>query len=376
LRGLAFTEEDAKIYDQEDENGHYLTRSLRRTGGEDRREDRPSMYYGIKGPDGVDVFPIGPGGYESRWICGQKKYEDLKSDGLIEWKQLRDGRWWPYQKFYLEGRRKLASNLWDDIEGNKKASRDMKALFGEKIFDSPKPVGLIQKCVGIGAEEEAIILDFFAGSGTTAHAVLDLNKEDGGDRKFILVQLPEPCDPDSAAANAGFVTIADICEERVRRVIKKLNDEDAGKLPLDGEEKQDRGFRVFKLAESNFLAWNADIPRNDVATLEKQLEMHVDHVRDGRTAEDRLYELLLKSGFPLTTPVETLTIEDKAVYSVAEGEMLICLDGGLTLETIRAMAARKPSRVVCLDEGFSGNDQLKTNAVQTFKDKNVHFQTV
>jgi adenine-specific DNA-methyltransferase len=253
---------------------------------------------------------------------------------------------------------------------NEEGTKELRALFGEQLLEYPKPVSLLRSLVALASANDDIILDFFAGSGTTAHAVLDSNKEDGGNRKFILVQLPEPTDRDD------YPTIADICEERVRRVIKKLNDEDAGKLALEGEQKQDRGFRVFKLAESNFLAWNADIPQNDVATLEKQLEMHVDHVRDGRTAEDRLYELLLKSGFPLTTPVETLTIEGKTVYSIAEGEMLICLDKGLTLEAIRAMAARKPSRVVCLDEGFAANDQLKTNAVQTFKDKNVQFHTV
>ena len=140
--------------------------------------------------------------------------------------------------------------------------------------------------------------------------------------------------------------------------------------------KEDRGFRVFKLAESNFKPWNAQVS-HDAPALERQLEMHVDHIREGRTADDILYEILLKSGFPLTTPVETITMAGLTVYSVASGALFICLERALTLELIRAMAERKPERVVCLDEGFAGNDQLKANAVQIFKTKGVtSFKTV
>src|SRR5262249_2192498 len=156
-------------------------------------------------------------------------------------------------------------------------------------------------------------------------------------------------------------TIADITKERVRRVIKKLNEEGSGDLPLDGASQQDRGFRVFKLAESNFTPWDADAPK-DAPTLGKKLELHVEHVREGPSADDLLYELLLKSGFSLTTPVEKMSLAGKEVYSIAGGAQLICLDRELTLEAIRAIAAKKPERVVCLDEGFADNDQLKANA--------------
>lgn len=230
-------------------------------------------------------------------------------------------------------------------------------------------------------KENHVILDFFAGSGSTAHAVFDTNKADNGNRKFILVQLPEPTE------NKEFPTIADITKERVRRVIQKMNDEEAGQLQLS--EKQDRGFRVFKLAESNFKAWDASTAKDGKA-LEKQLELHIEHVREGRTSEDILYEILLKSGYPLTTPVEKIALgfdtdgkstrptqpAGKTVYSVAGGGMLICLEKELTLEAVRAMAEMKPKRVVCLDLGFAGNDQLKTNAVQIFKNKEIVFKTV
>lgn len=188
---------------------------------------------------------------------------------------------------------------------------------------------------------------------------------------FVLVQLPEP------TGRPDYPTIAEICKERVRRVIRKLNDENIEKLDLDGDNKKDRGFRVFKLAESNFQPWNANVPQSDVAALQQQLEMHVDHVRDSRTDDDLLYELLLKSGYPLTSTIEKVNVAGKTFYSVADGLLLVCLEKELTHELIKAMAERKPERVVCLDEGFAGNDQLKTNAVQTMKAKGVtSFKTV
>ncbi|HJX64769.1 MAG TPA: DNA methyltransferase [Polyangia bacterium] len=248
------------------------------------------------------------------------------------------------------------------------------------MFDNPKPTSLVKKMLSLTtcSSEPNVILDFFAGSGTTAHAVLDLNKQDGGDRKFILVQLPEP------TGRTDYATIADITKERVRRVIKKLDDEDAeaGKqLSLTDKsapapKPQDRGFRVFKLAESNFKPWNADIPK-DAKTLTEQLELHIDHIRPGRGEADLLYEILLKTGYPPTTPVETIQLAGKTVYSAAGGAFLICLERPLTLDVIRAMAERKPERAVCLDEGFAGNDQLKANAVQIFRSKGVvSFKTV
>ena len=152
--------------------------------------------------------------------------------------------------------------------------------------------------------------------------------------------------------------------------------EDKGKLALNGK-KLDLGFRVFKLAESNFKPWNANLPTGDVAMLKQQLELHIDHIREGRTAEDILYEILLKSGFPLATPVEKVAMEGKTVFSVAGRALLICLERNLTLDLIRAMAEQKPERVVCLDEDFAVNDQLKSNAVQIFKTKGVtSFKTV
>jgi adenine-specific DNA-methyltransferase len=261
------------------------------------------------------------------------------------------------------------------------ATQDFTSVFdGQKVFDNPKSYIDLKRLIEYLTEPNDIVLDFFAGSASTAHAVLFANCDSSPDRKFICVQLPEPCNEETPSGRAalalGMKTIADVCKERVRRVIKKLNDEDAGKLDMDGGMKPDRGFRVFKLAESNFTTWDAQVSHEPKA-LQNQLDFHVDHIREARTADDILYELLLKSGFPLTTPVEKLTLAGKTVHRVASGALMICLERELTLELIRAIAEGKPERVVCLDEGFAGNDQLKANAVQTFKTKGiVKFQTV
>ncbi len=313
------------------------------------------------------VYGIGEDGLGYRYFTGPKRAKATKG------------------KFYsgvpLDRRQQLAQgavkklkpilNWYDfaDAFGNCRHEGEMEFGSGKK------PVAFLQKLLSMATDnkEPCLVLDFFAGSGSTAHAVLDLNRQDGGLRRFILVQLPEPTERED------LVTIADICKERVRRVIKKLNDEDAAREPGLFDEngpKQDRGFRVFKLAESNFKLWNADVP-HDEKTLIQQLELHIDHIRQDRMQEDILYEILLKDGFPLTAPVETLQLAGKTVYSVAEGALFICLERELTLELIRAMAEKKPERVVCLDEGFAGNDQLKANAVHIFKTRGVtSFKTV
>lgn len=390
LSGIPLDEGDEKRFSEEDKRGKYSTLQLRKTGNADRRSDRPSMYYSVQAPDGTLVFPIGPGGYESRWRFGPDTYKNFSADGLIVWKQVdRDGTrlWQPYVKYYLEGRTKRPSPLWDDIDGNKKASHEVKALLGERVFSNPKPTQLITRLMEVAgvADTGGIVLDFFAGSGTTGHAVLDLNERAPEKCTFVLVQLPEPLDEtvrdqEAAASFCNAIgkprNIAELTKERVRRVGKRLEDANTGKLVLDGTRGVDRGFRVFKLDESNFKPWDAGVA-HEPETLKKQLELHVDHVRKGRTPDDLLAELLLKSGFPLTTPVTKVTLAGKTVHSVADGALFVCLEDKLTLELIRAMADRKPERVVCLDQGFAGADQLKANAVQIFKTKGVtSFKTV
>jgi adenine-specific DNA-methyltransferase len=330
-----------------------------------------SQFYRLETPDGRVLDPP-PG---RCWLFTEARMHREIAANNIWFGKAGDGV--PRVKRFLSDARQgiTPSTLWlaDAAGANEKAKKEVSTLFEDTIvFDAPKPTKLVQRMLSIATEDAAqdVVLDFFAGSGTTAHAVLDLNKQDGGNRRFILVQLPEP------TGREDYPTIADITKERVRRVIAKLSDEDAGKLDLDGGTAPDRGFRVFKLAESNFKPWNAQVA-HDAQALEEQLDLHVDHVREGRSNEDLLYEILLKSGFPLTTPVDAVPMAGKTVYAVAGGALFICLERELTLEVIRTMADSRPERVVCLDEGFAGNDQLKANAVQIFKTKGVtSFKTV
>jgi adenine-specific DNA-methyltransferase len=258
---------------------------------------------------------------------------------------------------------------------------------GDTDFRSgKKPIAFISEWINqsVSGDESAIILDFFAGSASTAHAVLDLNKQDKGNRKFILVQLPEPCAEDSEALKAGCKTIADIGKERIRRVIKKFNEEEEGKLDLNEADKQDRGFRVFKLDKSNFKQWQQLAPSTPPYEIVEQLELHIDHISHKATPEDLLYEILLKAGFTPSERIETKIIADKNVFSVADGGLLLCLEDTVTKELIDAVAEAEPMQFICLDSAFHGNDQLKANAVQTFaarnmqKEKHTHiiFKTV
>jgi adenine-specific DNA-methyltransferase len=375
IEGLPMTDEDAKIYDQEDSHGKYLIRPLRRTGGEDRREDRPSMFYELIAPDGQKILPYGPTGYESRWICGIDKYNDLLKNNLIEWRKIKKNNsesWQVYQKYYLEGRLKQPSNLWDNLEGNKKATRDMRSLFNDKkIFDYPKPVELIQRIIKlISFDSSDIILDFFAGSCTTAHSVLALNKEDDGNRKFICVQLPEKCDENSEAFKAGYKTIAEIGKERIRRVIKKIQEEQNGKLDLDGNAtKQDLGFKVFKLQESNFKIWRSNIETEE--ELVAQMQRHLEPLDEHAKTEDVLYELLIKSGVQLTAKIK----EKNGYILVNDNEIALMLEK-VDNKIIQQIIVAKPQKVFALDRLFKNNDKLKTNTALQMKDAGIEFKAI
>jgi adenine-specific DNA-methyltransferase len=307
-------------------------------------------------------------------------------------------RGWRWKKIELHDGSYICGEIWFDKDENTQPSlikflKDLDKLLlrsiislksdggieVEKIFEGknfysyPKPTSLIKILIESIPKDDSIVLDFFAGSCTTANSVLDLNKEDARNRKFIMVQLPEPCNEKTEAFKSGYKTIADIGKERIRKVIKKIEKERDGKLDF-GEPKQDLGFKVFKLDKSNFKIWDGSIANKPI---QEQLKLAIDHIDPNSKEEDILYEILLKSGFELTTPVEELTLEGKKVYSVAEEALLICLEKNLTKDLVRAIAEKEPHRVVCLDSGFKGNDQLKTNAVQIMKSFKVEsFRTV
>ncbi len=390
--GLDLPEERLGEFDAVDEIGRYRLLGLRKRGGADTRRQRPKMFY--------PFFAAPEGGALSLTCTATHSVEILprksdNTDGCWRWgpdtaaRQLAsivavpvgpERRLDVFEKDYLEQdgavrRIKPKSVMAGTSYSTDGATKAFRQLLPDVEFPNPKPVPFIQDLVGYstvpGGDE--IVLDFFAGSGTTAHAVLEQNGKDGGNRKFILVQLPEP------TGREDYPTIADITKERVRRVIGRLaqrTDQDQGGLFKEDAVPADLGFRVFKLAESNFTTWDADAAR-DEASLARQLELHTDHIREGRTDRDLLFEVVLKDGFALTARVETLTLAGKTVYSVADGGLLLCLERELTLGLVRAIAEQRPERVVCLDEGFTGNDQLKANAVQIFRGAGVvRFKTV
>lgn len=207
---IQLTENDRKRFSKRDEKGLYSILQFRKTGNNDRRENRPNLFYSLSAPDNTKIFPIGPTGYESTWRGDIKFYNKLLKNNMIEWVRQQDG-WKPYVKFYLEGRDKAPSNLWTDIEGNKKATIELRDIFGDKIFQNPKPTDLIKRCINLANTTNPIILDFFVGSGTTAHAVLSMNAEDDGNRSFIV------------CTNNENNICSDICYPRIKKVIAGYN---------------------------------------------------------------------------------------------------------------------------------------------------------
>lgn len=260
----------------------------------------------------------------------------------------------------------------------------MKNLFGAAIFDNPKPSKLIRRMLKLvtSPEAEDVILDFFAGSGTTAQAVSELNREDAGNRKYILVQLPEKIEEETEAYKAGFKTITEICKERIRRVSKKMKKEIEKDAGLFAKKKLDLGFKSFVLEPSNFKVWLTDAIKNE-DELKRQIEAFQDPVKKKSEAEAMAWEILIKSGYELTTPLERVEIADAPVYSIANGEVMLALEK-ISQKTIDAVIAEKPKRLICLDSlfarqtdgGQAGDDQLKTNTALQMKDAGIEFRTI
>lgn len=364
--GISLTDKDVLRYNLEDDKGKFSILQLRRTGGEDRREDRPSMFFGIKAPDGTEIFPYGPTGYESRWRVGPKKYQEMFEDDLIYFKE-EDGKWTVYFKYYLEGRTKRPSNLWTEIEGNKKAQIEMKELFEEKVFDTPKPTDLIKKVIQISTNgENEIILDFFAGSGTTGHSVLDYNKTEGTDHKFILIQIPEATDESSEAYKAGYKKISDITIERNKRAIAKIIEEKKKQQPdlFTNGHKDDAinglGFKVFKLVKSNFprVEWAPDVEKTDeenIASLKKYIADKEAQLVTAFNRNELLTEILLKNGFQLNYKADKQEqFKKNEILLATDGikETLICLDVTIEAATVEYFKKHTDKKFICLERAL------------------------
>jgi adenine-specific DNA-methyltransferase len=257
----------------------------------------------------------------------------------------------------------VPDNFW--YYDNSVDTRWCKTEFGKLIFENPKPLEMLRNMIDmVDLPNNDIILDFFSGSCTTAHAVMDLNAQNNGNYKFIMVQLPEPCDEKSEAYKAGYKTIADIGKERIRRAGEKILQDNADK---DDIENLDIGFKVFKLDSSNIEPWDGDFEN-----LENALLSAVNNIKKDRSEDDVLYEILLKYGLDLTVPIEERQINGKTVYSIGLGALVICLDDAITLDVVEGIGglqkelAPEVMRVVFKDSGFK-DDVVKTNAIQILK---------
>ena len=310
--------------------------------------------------------------------------------------------------------------FYKEVGHSQEGAKEVTALLEAGAFDGPKPIRLLNRLIQLAnLENDSIVLDFFAGSGTTAHAVMELNKEDAsagsaqaGNRKYICVQLPELTDEKSEAYKAGYKTIAEISKERIRRASRKVNDDlrlrivelnkkiddlvlkiSALKCQLPTEENQseienheleiknlqskisnlksqDTGFKVLKLEESNFKQWQ-QIEGKDAKALAEQMKLFVDPVSESATIENMVYELLLKSGKDLNSQIE----KKGSFYKINNTELILLLEKA-TQEIMDAVIAEKPTKVIALDKLFKGNDQLKTNTVLQMKDAGVEFKTI
>jgi len=290
------------------------------------KEQRPNLVYGIRNPITGRIVTHST----NAWKYGKSTYEKHVEERRLFWGKAGDNKYPRLKKFLTEMDGGMVPvDLWkrEDTGTTDEGSKELESLFGQKVFDFPKPASLIKRAINIATKDnDNIILDFFAGSAPTAHAVFDQNLEDNGKRSFILVQLPEPCDEKTEAFRAGYKTIAEIGKERIRRVATKIKEENPG-------YKGDLGFKVFKLDSSNIRSWNPD--RND---LEQTLIDHMEHLVEGRSEEDILYELLLKRGVDLTIPIEEKVITGKTVYSIGYGVLFACLDTLITRDEVEDLA--------------------------------------
>jgi adenine-specific DNA-methyltransferase len=306
--------------------------------------------YSITTPSGRVIQGPPAGSY---WRVSRQRFDELDKDNRIWWGSgdNRPG----IKRFLSEVREGVVPQTywaWKEVGSTRNAKQElsqlMEAASGEDIFITPKPVRLIRRILQVSTDEDSLILDFFAGSCTTAHAVLEQNREDGGNRKFIMVQLPEP------TGNPEFPTIADIGKERIRRVIKKLEEEKSGRLDMESRETpEDLGFRVFKLAESNVKSW-AGAEEADAETWIKQMELFADPLQDEWKPVNLIWETAVKEGYTLTSTIERLPhITANAVYKVADNEkdqsFLICVDEELKPDTTRALQLDRDTLFICRD---------------------------
>ena len=353
---IAQSEEYRKRYRETDETGKFYWDTLVRNGLKN------PIVITITTPDGNQIT-----------INSQKSKETVLSglkDGTIKFTKTNSG-WSLHHKVYMKEGQVLRS-LLTEYGNNKSAVDELTDIFGTPPFDYSKPHTLISLLLSLDSSKDGIVLDFFSGSATTAHAVMQLNAEDSSKRRFIMVQLPEPCADSTEAAKAGYKNICEIGKERIRRAGEKIKaeiEEQNAQLKIGEEPKKvpDIGFKVFKLDSSNLKRWQPDYD-----DLETTLFDSISNYVDGRSELDVVYEIMLKMGMELTWPLETHTIGGKNVYEIGMGALMICLDDHITTEVAEGMVALHKElspetwRVVFKDNGFA-DDSAKVNIKEILK---------
>ncbi|WP_242926927.1 site-specific DNA-methyltransferase [Pontibacter vulgaris] len=408
-----------------DERGDWMSDNM---VGLATKDQRPNLHYDLTDPETGITYKCPPTG----WRYEPKRMAELIRNNEVLFPAKPNGR---------PRRKKFVKDLESDFTGfssvlntvfNTQGTRELRALFDDnEYFDFPKPTDLIKLLLkqGMEADSNQIVMDFFAGSGTTGQAVMELNKEDGGNRKMLLVQLPQPYDPDEEAYKAGYKSVAALTRERIRRSISKIHAEKENKIEalaalealvyelnveleklstedpqantlfeggkeskaitklklemqkkeaaidalreeIENIEKVDLGFKSLVLSDSNFKQWQ-QLNTKDVNALEEQMKLFIDPVAETASIENMVYELLLKAGKDINSKVEN----KGKYYRVAGNELILMLEKA-TQDIVDAVLQEKPEKVIALDKLFIGNDQLKTNTVLQMKDAGVEFKTI
>lgn len=336
-------EEYLKRYKEKDENGRFFWDTFARPGLKN------PIHYDIIAPDGT-VMNYG-------WIHGKERYEEEVKKGLVRIIPKNGGGWSVQFKQYLNVNGKKPRSMTMDFGGSIEGKTDIGKLFkNEKIFSYPKSVKFIKTLLKTIEDKNAIVLDFFPGSATTAHTVMQLNAEDGGNRKFIMVQLPEETDEKSEAYKAGYKNICEIGKERIRRAGAKIKEEN----PMLTSEL-DTGFRVLKLDSSNM----KDVYYNPADYELSLFDNLADNIKEDRTPEDLLFQVMLDLGVVLSSKIEESIIGGKKVFNVADGFLYACFDENVTEDVITEIAKKSPYYFVMRDSSMA-NDSVATNFDQIF----------
>ena len=386
---IKLLEEKNKKFKFYDEVGGFNLMELRNRNVKFNDQNRPNLYYpfyvnpnkkdsnGLMGlslepKEGfIEVYPAKSNGIQTVWRWGKEEKARKNLNIELFGKENKNGGYMIVQKYRKT--EKMQRSIWNDKTFvNERGTEALKELFGKSYFEYPKSPFTIKRVIELGSDPDSIILDFFSGSATTADAVMQLNAEDGGNRKFILVQIPALCDEKTEAFKAGYKNLCQIGKERIRRAGKLIND----KLASEGKDPIDVGFKVLKLDSSNIVTWdNSLIENNDLNKLKDRMSKQIKGLKEDRNSLDLIYEILLKMGYQLTSQIEEIALDNITIFSVENNELLICLAQGVTPNEVEKMLDLKPQKIVISESSFVDNSTL-SNAFYFCKNQNVELKLI